>query len=119
MSIGKRVARIGLPRLIVNITVLFVVALWVMPTLGIFVSSFRDKDQLAVSGWWTAFSSSERNEAGRLAGLDKMKQEARSMSFPAMCSRARVARSSLRHQGRRRRAPISPMRKPTSATASS
>ncbi len=75
MSIGKSLARIGLPRLIVNITVLFVVALWVMPTLGIFVSSFRDKDQLAVSGWWTAFSSSERNEAGRLAGLDKMKQE--------------------------------------------
>jgi len=75
MSIGKRLARIGLPRLIVNLTVLVVVALWVMPTLGIFVSSFRDKDQLAVSGWWTAFSSSERNGAGRLGGLDLMKQE--------------------------------------------
>ena len=75
MSIGKRLARIGLPRLIINLTVLVVVALWVMPTLGIFVSSFRDKDQLTVSGWWTAFSSSERNEAGRLGGLDLMKQE--------------------------------------------
>ncbi len=75
MSIGKSLARIGLPRLIINITVLVVVALWVMPTLGIFVSSFRDKDQLTVSGWWTAFSSSERNEAGRLGGLDAMKQE--------------------------------------------
>ncbi|MET3613945.1 alpha-glucoside transport system permease protein [Rhizobium aquaticum] len=75
MSIGNRLARIGLPRLIINLTVLVVVALWVMPTLGIFVSSFRDKDQLTVSGWWTAFSSSERNEPGRLAGLDKMKQE--------------------------------------------
>ncbi|HZG30684.1 MAG TPA: carbohydrate ABC transporter permease [Ensifer sp.] len=75
MSIGKRLARIGLPRLIINVTVLVVVALWVMPTLGIFVSSFRDKDQLTVSGWWTAFSSSERNEAGRLGGLDLMKQE--------------------------------------------
>ena len=50
MSIGKRLARIGLPRLIINFTVLVVVALWVMPTLGIFVSSFRDKDQLTVSG---------------------------------------------------------------------
>ncbi len=75
MSIGKRLARIGLPRLIINLTVLVVVALWVMPTLGIFVSSFRDKDQLTVSGWWTAFSSSERNEAGRLGGLDAMKQD--------------------------------------------
>lgn len=75
MSIGKRLARIGLPRLIVNFTVLFVVVLWVLPTFGILVSSFRDKDQLAVSGWWTAFSSAERNEAGRLGGLDLMKQE--------------------------------------------
>jgi alpha-glucoside transport system permease protein len=45
-----------------------------MPTLGIFVSSFRDKDQLTASGWWTAFSSSERNEAGRPA-VSIMKQE--------------------------------------------
>ena len=75
MGIGKKLARIGLPRLIVNITVLIVVALWVMPTLGILVSSFRDKNQLAVSGWWTAFSSAERNEASRLGGLDLMKQD--------------------------------------------
>jgi alpha-glucoside transport system permease protein len=75
MSIGKSLARIGLPRLIINLTVLVVVALWVMPTLGILVSSFRDKDQLAVSGWWTAFSSAERNEAGRLGDLSAMKQD--------------------------------------------
>jgi alpha-glucoside transport system permease protein len=75
MSITKRLARIGLPRLIVNVTMLVVVLLWIMPTLGILVSSFRDKDQLAVSGWWTAFSSAERNEAGRLAGLDKMAKD--------------------------------------------
>jgi alpha-glucoside transport system permease protein len=75
MTLTKRLARIGLPRLIVNITVLVIVALWVMPTLGIFVSSFRDKNQLAVSGWWTAFSSSERNEAGRLDGKDKAVQD--------------------------------------------
>ena len=72
MGIAKRLARIGLPRLIVNISVIVIVALWVMPTLGIFVSSFRDKNQLAVSGWWTAFSSAE---AGRLGDLDKMVQD--------------------------------------------
>ncbi len=102
MSIGKRLARIGLPRLFINLTVLVVVALWVMPTLGIFVSSFRDKDQLTVSGWWTAFSSSERNEAGRLGGLDLMKQEGPLYVISGNVLEGRGgARSTLRHQGRR------------------
>ncbi|MHA7880299.1 MAG: carbohydrate ABC transporter permease [Saccharospirillum sp.] len=45
--------------------VLFLVALWTLPTLGLLVSSVRDKDQLSVSGWWTALSASERNEVYR------------------------------------------------------
>jgi alpha-glucoside transport system permease protein len=59
---GKSVAgRFG-----VHLAVLFFVALWTVPTLGILVSSLRDKDQIVASGWWTALSSSTRTEAGRL-----------------------------------------------------
>ncbi|MBZ0230175.1 MAG: carbohydrate ABC transporter permease [Bauldia sp.] len=47
--------------------VLLIVVLWTAPTLGILVSSFRDKDQLAVSGWWTALTTSEQNIVGRAA----------------------------------------------------
>ena len=47
---------------------LFLVVVWTLPTLGLFVSSIRDKDQLSVSGWWTAFQSTERNIRVRLAG---------------------------------------------------
>ncbi len=49
-----------------HLTVLFLVALWTIPTLGLLISSVRDKDQLTDSGWWTALSPTERNEVYRL-----------------------------------------------------
>ncbi|MBZ9967454.1 carbohydrate ABC transporter permease [Mesorhizobium sp. BR1-1-2] len=50
----------------VHIAVLVFVAIWTMPTLGILVSSLRDKDQIIASGWWNSFASSSQTEAGRL-----------------------------------------------------
>lgn len=50
----------------VHIVVLIFVAIWTVPTLGILVSSLRDKDQIIASGWWNSFSSSTQTEAGRL-----------------------------------------------------
>lgn len=50
----------------VHIAVLIFVAIWTIPTLGILVSSLRDKDQIVASGWWNSFASSSQTEAGRL-----------------------------------------------------
>jgi alpha-glucoside transport system permease protein len=50
----------------VHAAVLAFVAIWTIPTLGILVSSLRDKDQIIASGWWSSFSSSTQTEAGRL-----------------------------------------------------
>ena len=50
----------------VHIAVLVFVVIWTIPTLGILVSSLRDKDQIIASGWWNSFASSTQTEAGRL-----------------------------------------------------
>jgi alpha-glucoside transport system permease protein len=42
----------------VNLSAAFLVLLWLIPTIGLFVTSFRDKDQIIASGWWNAFFSS-------------------------------------------------------------
>jgi len=39
-----------------KLTMLFVCALWVVPTLGVLVTSFRDVDAANSSGWWTIFA---------------------------------------------------------------
>ena len=51
----------------VHLAVLAIVIVWTLPTMGILVSSLRDRDQIIVSGWWSAMSGSEQTEAGRLA----------------------------------------------------
>ena len=38
----------------VHITVTALVLLWLIPTIGLLVSSFRDRDQISATGWWLA-----------------------------------------------------------------
>ncbi|MDX8519523.1 carbohydrate ABC transporter permease [Mesorhizobium dulcispinae] len=59
----------------VHIAVLVFVAIWTIPTLGILVSSLRDKDQIIASGWWNSFASSSQTEAGRLPAASAQAQK--------------------------------------------
>ncbi len=43
-----------------NISVIALVLLWIFPTLGLFVSSFRTGDQITASGWWSAMFPAEQ-----------------------------------------------------------
>ena len=60
---------------VVNLSVVALVVLWTIPTFGLLVSSFRDGDQLSVSGWWTALTATERNLVERAPASDAQVQE--------------------------------------------
>lgn len=55
---------------VVHISVVFIVALWLFPTVGLLVSSFRTTDQIASSGWWASLFPSELNEVHRAVDPD-------------------------------------------------
>ncbi len=59
----------------VHISVLALVLLWLFPTVGLFVSSFRTADQISASGWWRAMFPSEQNRTLRTAPPAEQVQE--------------------------------------------
>ena len=50
----------------VRITILIVVVLWIIPTLGVLISSFRPADLVETTGWWTVFAHPFRSAAWTL-----------------------------------------------------
>lgn len=42
-----------------SVASIVIAVLWTIPTLGLFISSFRPRDQIQSSGWWTFFADPE------------------------------------------------------------
>ena len=61
-------------RAFLHISVLIIVLLWTLPTAGLLISSFRDKNLISTSGWWTALTSTVRSEQGRTKPTDQAVQ---------------------------------------------
>jgi alpha-glucoside transport system permease protein len=58
----------------VHLSVGLLVLLWVIPTLGLLVSSFRSGDQIVTSGWWRALFTQETQLSPiRIAGEEVQK----------------------------------------------
>ena len=58
-----------------QLLLLFFVIIWIIPTFGLFISSLRDKDLLAMSGWWTSLTTTEVNEIYRMSGMENQIEE--------------------------------------------
>jgi alpha-glucoside transport system permease protein len=67
--------KINFSSIFAQLLLLMFVIVWLAPTFGLFISSFRDKDHLAVSGWWTSLMTTEINEIHRTNGKDKQIKE--------------------------------------------
>jgi alpha-glucoside transport system permease protein len=59
----------------VNIAALLLVLLWTIPTFGLLVSSFRDRDQILTSGWWESMFPQESAVQVRATAPDTAVQE--------------------------------------------
>ncbi len=68
MSVAGPVPEVGTPRRkekaigvhdagwFVRITILVIVLIWMIPTVGVLISSFRPEDLVNSTGWWTVFA---------------------------------------------------------------
>jgi alpha-glucoside transport system permease protein len=59
----------------VHISVAALVLLWIFPTVGLLISSFRTTDQIRTSGWWAAMFPAVQNETLRAEDPDEFRVE--------------------------------------------
>jgi alpha-glucoside transport system permease protein len=55
-----------LSSLIVNGILIFICFLWIIPTLGVLITSFRDSKDIFSSGWWTVFPHRAYVDSGQI-----------------------------------------------------
>jgi alpha-glucoside transport system permease protein len=75
MTLPKPIRRTLTGRAVTHLLLLFFVVIWMTPTLGLLVSSLRDREQLTISGWWSAFRSAVQYQSARTGGADDQVME--------------------------------------------
>ena len=66
--------KVSLRSILSQLLLLLFVIIWILPTFGLFISSLRDKDLLAISGWWSALTTTKVNEIYRMQGMEEQNQ---------------------------------------------
>lgn len=59
----------------VHLSALLLVLVWIFPTTGLLVSSFRTGDQISTSGWWKSMFASEQNMTLRSSAPETQVQD--------------------------------------------
>jgi len=70
---NKKRQRQLISRILVNGSLLILCIIWTLPTLGLFVSSFRPKKAVNATGWWTVLRPAEEIEGSRFT-LDNYRE---------------------------------------------
>ena len=52
--------------LVLNGVLILICSIWLLPTLGVFITSFRDSHDIFNSGWWTVFPHKEDDDIGEV-----------------------------------------------------
>ncbi len=52
--------------ILVNGILIFICIIWLVPTLGVFITSFRNSEDIFGSGWWTVFPHQEDVQVGEM-----------------------------------------------------
>ena len=69
------IKKFSISSIFAQLLLLIFVFVWIAPTFGLFISSLRDKDVLAISGWWTSFTTTDVNEIYRTEGMESQIDE--------------------------------------------
>jgi alpha-glucoside transport system permease protein len=54
-SAGRTRKRLSRPW--ASVAAIIIAVIWTVPTLGLFISSFRERDAIETTGWWTVFTN--------------------------------------------------------------
>jgi alpha-glucoside transport system permease protein len=71
----------GRSRVPVYLTVSVITVLWLIPTIGLLINSFREPGDIRASGWWTVFSSPFDSSLWTLSNYDRVLDEGFSNAF--------------------------------------
>ncbi len=75
MSARVPILNMSVGALLVRIALVSLAIIWTVPTFGLLVSSFRDRDDIVASGWWAALSSTSQNNQARTGDASDMTEE--------------------------------------------